>query len=105
MSHEGVTLISRAALVVALIIVTAFVYVLVGPSRRRGLYMGMGTLGGISVGVAVASLMSRWVTTDVSVIGACLGVLAGWGVAWQFARQIPRESRRLAIRQAASTRR
>lgn len=92
MSKEGVTLISRAALVIALIIVTAVVRVLVGPSRRRGFYMGMGTLGGISVGVAVASLMSRWIKTDVSVICACLGIFAGWGVAWRFARQIPRES-------------
>ena len=92
MSHEGVTLISRVALVAALIMVTAFVRVLVGPGRRRGLYMGIGTLGGISTGVAVASLMSRWVTTDVSVICAALGIFVGWGVAWLFARRIPREA-------------
>ena len=92
MSNEGVTLIWRAALVLALIIVTAFVRVLFGPSRRRGLYLGMGTLGGISAGVAVASLMSRWIKTDVSVICACLGIFAGWGVAWLFARRIPREA-------------
>ena len=92
MSHEGVTLISRVALVAVLIILTALVRVLVGPSRRRGLYMGMGTLGGMSTGVAVASLMSRWITTDVSAICAVLGILAGWGVAWFFARRIPREA-------------
>ena len=46
MSHEGVTLISRVALVAVLLIVTALVRVLVGPSRRRGAYMGIGTLGG-----------------------------------------------------------
>jgi glycopeptide antibiotics resistance protein len=92
MSNEGVTLISRAALVVALIIVTAFVRVLVGRSRRRAVHMGMGTLGGISAGVAVASLLSRWITTDISVICACLGIIAGWGVAWLFARRIPREA-------------
>jgi hypothetical protein len=92
MSHEEVTLISRVALVAVLIIVTAFVRMLVGPSRRRGLYMGVGTLGGISTGVAVASLMSRWITTDVSAICAALGIFVGWGVAWRFARRIPREA-------------
>jgi hypothetical protein len=92
MSHEGVTLISRVALVAVLIVLTAFVRVLVGPSRRRGLYMGIGTLGGMSTGVAAASLMSRWITTDVSAVCAVLGTLAGWGVAWLFARRIPREA-------------
>jgi drug/metabolite transporter (DMT)-like permease len=91
-SHEGITLISRVALVAVLIIVTALVRVLVGPSRRRGLYMGIGTLGGMSTGVAVASLMSRWITTDVSAVCAVLGILAGWAVAWLFARRIPREA-------------
>jgi hypothetical protein len=90
MSHEGLTLISRVALVAVLITVTAFVRVLVGPSRRRGLYMGLGTLGGMSAGVAIASAMSHWITTDVSAIGACLGIVAGWAVAWPFARRIPR---------------
>jgi hypothetical protein len=92
MSHQGFTLISRVALVAVLIILTALVRVLVGPSRRRGLYMGIGTLCGMSTGVAVASLMSRWITTDVLAICAVLGILAGWGVAWLFARRIPREA-------------
>ena len=92
MSSEGVRLMSRVAVVAVLIIVTAFVRAVVGPSRGRGLYMGLGTLGGMAAGVAVASLMSRWVTTDVSVICACLGIFAGWGVAWLFARQVPREA-------------
>jgi len=92
MSSEGVTLISRVGLVAVLIVATAFVRALVGPSRRRGLFMGVGTLGGMSAGVAVASLSSRFITTDVSVIFACLGIFAGWGVAWLFARHIPREA-------------
>jgi drug/metabolite transporter (DMT)-like permease len=92
MSGEGVTLISRVALVAVLIIVTAFVRVLIGPSRRRGLYMGIGTLGGMSAGVAIASLTSRLSTTDSSAIFACLGIFAGWGVAWLFARQVPRDA-------------
>ena len=92
MSHEGVGLISRVVLVAVLIIVTAFVRVLVGPSRRRGLYMGIGTVGGMSTGVAVASLMPQGTKTDVLAICAVLGILAGWGVAWLFARRIPREA-------------
>ena len=92
MSHEGVMLIARTALVTVLILVTAFARVLVGPSRRRGLYMQIGGLGGMATGVAVSSLLSRWVGTDVSVICACVGVVAGWGVAWLFARRIPREA-------------
>jgi uncharacterized membrane protein (DUF485 family) len=90
MSTEGVHLLERLALLAVLIIVTAFFRALVGPSKRRAFYMTLGTLGGISVGVAVASFLSRWMTTDVSVIGACLGIFAGWGVAWTFARHIPR---------------
>ncbi len=92
MSHEGVALISRAALVAVLLVVTAAVRALVGPSRKRALYMGIGTLGGITAGIAAASLISRWIRQDVSVILACLGIFAGWAVAWLFARRIPREA-------------
>jgi hypothetical protein len=92
MSHEGIALISRVAVVAVLIIMTALVRVLVGPSETRGLYMGLGTLGGMGIGVGVASLISVSITTDVSAIGAVLGIFAGWGVAWFFARRIPREA-------------
>jgi len=92
MSSEGITLISRAALVVVLIVVASFFRALVGPGRKRGLFMLVGTLGGMSFGVAVASLISRWIRFDVSVIGACLGMSLGWGVAWLFARRVPREA-------------
>ena len=92
MSSEGVTLISRVVLVAVLILATAVVRALVGPSKRRGLYMQVGTLAGMSAGVAVASLISRWLATDVSVIAACLGIFNGWGVAWMFARHVPREA-------------
>jgi hypothetical protein len=30
--------------------------------------------------------------TDLSAILACVGILAGWGVAWRFIRRIPREA-------------
>ena len=92
MSSEGVTLISRVVLVAVLILATAVVRALVGPSKRRGLYMQVGTLAGMSAGVAVASLISRWLATDVSVIAACLGIFNGWGVVWMFARHVPREA-------------
>jgi hypothetical protein len=43
--------------------------------------------------VATASLIYSWVTIDVSpAIFAFVGMIAGWGVAWIFARQIPREA-------------
>jgi MFS family permease len=92
MSSEGVALISRVALVAVLIVVTAVVRTVVGPSKRRGLYMGLGTLGGMAAGIAMASLVSRWIMMDVSVIFSCLGIFAGWSVAWLFARRIPREA-------------
>jgi MFS family permease len=92
MSSEGVALVSRVALVAVLIVVTAVMRTVVGPSKRRGFYMGLGTLGGIAMGLAGASLMSHWTGRDVSVILACLGVFAGWAVAWIYARRIPRET-------------
>lgn len=92
MSSEGVPLISRVALVAVLILVTAVVRTLVGPSKRRGLYMQIGTLGGMAVGIAAASAISRLIMTDVSVILTCLGISAGWAVAWLFARRIPRDA-------------
>jgi hypothetical protein len=92
MASEGGTFIARVALVAVLVIVTAAVRTLVGPSKRRGLYMGLGTIGGMAAGIAAASLISRWIRTDVSVIFACLGIFAGWSVGWLFARRIPREA-------------
>ena len=93
MSHEGVTLISRVVLVAVAIIATAVLRTLVGPSRRRSLYMGVGTLGGMAAGVGVSSLLFNWVRIDVSpAIFAFVGMIAGWGLAWPFARRIPREA-------------
>ena len=89
MSHEGVMLISRTALVGLLIVAGAFVRVGVGRSRKRGLYMGIGALGVLSAGVAVAALISPLIMRNVSVVCACLGIVAGWGVAWRFARKVP----------------
>ena len=51
-----------------------------------------GTVGGISVGVLLASLIAPWLNADASVVCACLGMVIGWGVSWSFAKQIPREA-------------
>ena len=90
MSSEGHTLIARTALVAMLIVAAAVVRTFVGPSKRRGLYMGIGFLGGMATGIAAAALMSRWIVAEVSAVFACLGIVAGWAVAWRFARRIPR---------------
>jgi hypothetical protein len=92
MNEEGVRLISKAVLVGVLIVVTAFARTMVGPSKRRGSYMLLGTLGGMAAGIAASAVLSRWFAADVSVILACLGIFAGWAVAWRFARVIPREA-------------
>ncbi len=93
MGHEGVTQISRVALVAAAILATAVLRALVGPSRRRSLYMGVGTIGGMAAGIGVSSLLFSWVRLDASpAIFAFVGMIAGWGVAWPFARRIPREA-------------
>ena len=92
MSREGIELVSRVALIAVLIVVTAVMRTLVGPSKRRGFYMGLGTLGGMAAGVAAASPASRLFGTDVSVLFACAGIFLGWAVAWPFARRVPREA-------------
>ena len=93
MSNEGITLVTRAALVISLGVVASIFRALVGASRRRGLFMLAGTLGGMASGVAASYyLISPLIATDASVICACLGMMAGWGVAWPFARQVPREA-------------
>jgi hypothetical protein len=92
MSNEGVALVSRAMLVISLIMVAAIFRHLMGPGRGRGPIGLAGTLGGISFGVLLAYPVSHWLKADVSVICACLGMVLGWGVSWLFARQNPGEA-------------
>lgn len=92
MSNEGVALIARVALVSAVIVVAALFRTLVGPGKRRGRIMLAGTLGGMSFGLLLSSPVSRWLATDASVVCSCLGIFLGWGVAWLFVRQVPREA-------------
>jgi hypothetical protein len=93
MSSEGVTLVIRATLVLLLIIAAVVFRALVGPSRKRGLVMLAGTIGGISVGVVAGDLISPLLKFDASGVSASIGLVLGWGVSWRFARQIPREAR------------
>jgi hypothetical protein len=92
MSHEAFGLVARVALVVAACTAAAIARaLLVGPSGRRSLYMGIGTIGGMAAGVVISSLLFTWFRMDVSpAIFAFVGMLFGWGVAWPFARRIPR---------------
>ena len=92
MSSEGVTLITRVALVLFLICAAAFFRALVGPSKKRGQIMVAGTLGGISVGMFAGYLISPWLKFDASSIFVSIGIVVGWGVSWLFARQVPREA-------------
>ena len=61
MSHEGMTLVIRAALVIVLIVAAAYVRALVGRDRRRSSIVAVGTLGGMAFGVAAASMVSSWI--------------------------------------------
>lgn len=92
MSDEGLRLVSRFGLLVVLIVVAAVVRTMVGPSKKRGRIMALGTIGGMAAGVLLAMPVSRWFGADVSAIGACMGVVLGWGVCWHYARRIPREA-------------
>jgi hypothetical protein len=92
MSDEGVRLIMRAALLIALIIAAAFFKALVGPGKKRGRIMLAGTLGGFSSGVLLVYPIYQRFDMDASVLSASLGMVLGWAVAWIWARRIPRES-------------
>ena len=75
MSHEGFTLVARAGLVIFMIIVAAIFRAIVGPGRKRGEIMVLGTVGGMSLGVLVAYAVGGWIQTDISAIGAVLGIV------------------------------
>ena len=90
MSDEGVRLVSKLALVVVLILAGALLRTVVGPSKRRGRVMAFGTVSGMALGILTAPSISNWFGADVSVITSCVGMMLGWGVSWQFAKQLPR---------------
>lgn len=73
MSDEGVRLIMRAALVGFLIVAAAIFKVLVGPGKKRGRIMLVGTLAGFSSGVLMSYPIHERFDVEFSVILACLG--------------------------------
>jgi hypothetical protein len=93
LSSEGVTLLSRAGIIVLLAVAASLFRALIGRGRRADLAMLGGTLGGISLGVGVSSLISSWTRADVSVICAVSGIITGWTIAWLFARRISHDAR------------
>jgi hypothetical protein len=90
-THEGVVFIGRIAVVLLLILVGAIVRTFVGPSSERGLVIGVGMLGGMVVGVAF-SYFVRSLRMQESAVVAVSGMLCGFGVAWLFAKGIPRRA-------------
>jgi len=92
MSDEGIRLVTRLLLLVAIILLTAAVRTLVGPGRQRGRVMAAGTLGGLVVGVLGSASLSTWFGTDVSTFSALAGIILGWTIAWPFARRFPRHA-------------
>ena len=92
MTNEGATLISRAVLVVFIVLVPPFFRALIGNGRRRSQLMLAGTLGGIAFGALLAYPVSQRLQTDASALCACLGIMLGWAVSWIIARRIPPEA-------------
>lgn len=90
LSPEGVRFISKAALFVVLLLAAAFARTVVGPNPKRHFRMLLGTLGGMALGVALSVPLSKLFDSDVSALSSVAGVLVGWAVAYQFAKQIPR---------------
>ena len=90
LSDEGVRLLARAAVLVVAILIAAFFHTLVGRNRKRHFRMAIGTVGGLTAGIAVSGPLSKMLGTDVSSLSAMAGVFIGWAVAYQFARHIPR---------------
>jgi len=92
MSHEGLVLVVKALVVLALIVAGAMVRTLTGPSRRRGEIFMAGTLAGLAAGVFAAWLISFVVEADLSSITAPVGMIIGWAAAIPFVARIPRSS-------------
>jgi multisubunit Na+/H+ antiporter MnhF subunit len=91
MSTEGVTLVTRAALLIFLGIVASVIRALIGRGKTRDRLMTAGTLGGIAFGLLLSYPLSYWFETDVSVLCVCCGLVLGWMVSFSVARRIPRE--------------
>jgi hypothetical protein len=91
-SHEGFVFVVRIAMVLLLILVGALVRTFAGPSKRRGVTMDVGGLVGLALGVTFSYLVPASLKMEQSISFAICGMLLGFGVAWLFARRIPREA-------------
>lgn len=92
LSDEGTRLLSRGALVAVILLLTAVARTIVGRHPRRQRRMLLGTLGGLTAGIAAATPLSEALGTDVSTLSAIVGVFLGWAVAYQFVKHIPRNA-------------
>ena len=92
MSTEGVTLVTRAALVISLGVVASVFRAVIGRGKTRDRLMTAGTLGGITFGLLLSYPVSYWLERDVSVLCVCVGMVLGWTVSWRVARRIPHET-------------
>ena len=90
MSHEGLILIARAALVAYLIACGALFRALIGRGPKRDLLMLIGTVAGVALGIFLAYALSPLFGMDASAVFACLGMSLGWFLAWRIARRLPR---------------
>jgi hypothetical protein len=90
LSDEGVRLLSKGAILVVAILVAAFFRTLIGPKPKRHPRMAIGTIGGMAAGIAMSGPLSQLVDRDVSSLAALAGVFAGWAIAYQFVKHIPR---------------
>jgi hypothetical protein len=90
LSSEGVRLLAKSAIFIVVLLVTAFARTVVGRNRRRQFGMFLGTIGGLAIGVAMASRLNEWSGMDVSPLAAIGGIFCGWLVAYSFVRHIPR---------------
>ena len=90
MTYEGVWIVSRGAVIVVLILIAAALRTMVGPSKRRGEVVTLGTLGGLTLGVLTATALSATFGVNDSALYAVGGMLIGWAVAWAVALRTPR---------------
>jgi len=87
-----VTLATRLALILGATLLVSVLRRRVGGGRKRGAVMLAGTLGGLVLGAAVASPLSRvFNPPHVDVLNICMfaGILVGWAIVWPVARRFP----------------
>ena len=86
------TLATRLALILGATLLVSVLRRRLGGGRKRGAVMFAGTVGGLVIGAAVASPLSRVFTpTHVDLVNVCMfvGILVGWAIAWPVARRFP----------------